>query len=555
MTSNTLTTTEPTPPSSTGEMVSRLLHTLGDPDPAQGAEDITVVGADPLVPSVHCLADAMSAAIGVFGRQMAAVGEQRGHRHQRVQVQAGAAIDQLMATYHTTLSGRPLGALLGDPTLLGNNDFYRVRDGRWIFIITTYPHLWDAVCSVLRCGLDKVGIARAASGLALGSDSAPPSGPICPTSPGISAVPARPAAPYPARIHGRTRRVRRADRSRGRTRRAGHRGHRTRRGRQDRTGRALGGRPARRLPRRDALRRSARVQRHLGPRTGRAAAGVPRRSRRSTAPDARVGGRRQCPVPLAHRRTAPARRPRQRPYLRPGAPAAAHGTRLCHRRHQPCPPHRSRRLRRRPRPRPRVLATDDSVALLTRALGEHRTAAEPQAACRKAELCGRPPLGSWNSPPSASPPSASPPSPTSASGSRCSPPRTSASPPRCGSPPPTSPPTPLGHHPGTHVDRFSVAALAGTTPPDAARALDRLATAHLLTETAPGRHVLHDLVRLYARGQSHGPAARTVARPGGSPCSSGRSWSGGSSPTGRPPWRPPSPTPAPAPTPMRRPAS
>src|SRR4051812_433002 len=112
MTSNPLTTTEPTPSPLSGEIVSRLLHTLGDPDPDRRAKDITVVGADPLVPSVHRLADAMSAAIGVFGRQMAAVGEQRGHPHQKVEVQAGAAIDQLMATYHTTLAGRPLTALL-----------------------------------------------------------------------------------------------------------------------------------------------------------------------------------------------------------------------------------------------------------------------------------------------------------------------------------------------------------------------------------------------------------------------------------------------------------
>ncbi|MBO1416557.1 hypothetical protein [Streptomyces sp. FH025] len=64
MTSSTLTAAEPTARSSTGEMVSRLLHTLGDPDPARGVEDITVVGADPLVSSVHRLAGAMSAVIG-----------------------------------------------------------------------------------------------------------------------------------------------------------------------------------------------------------------------------------------------------------------------------------------------------------------------------------------------------------------------------------------------------------------------------------------------------------------------------------------------------------
>ncbi|MEU7583928.1 CoA transferase [Streptomyces sp. NPDC041068] len=163
MTSHPLTTTGTISPTSVGEIVSGLLHALGDLDPARGAEDVTVVGADPLVPSVHRLADAMSAAIGVFGRQTAALGEQRGHPHQRVEVRAEAAIDQLMATYRTTLSGRPLGALLDDPTLLGNNDFYRARDGRWIFIITTYPHLRDAVAAVLRCPLDKVGIARAAA--------------------------------------------------------------------------------------------------------------------------------------------------------------------------------------------------------------------------------------------------------------------------------------------------------------------------------------------------------------------------------------------------------
>ncbi|WP_369382944.1 CoA transferase [Streptomyces sp. cg36] len=163
MTSHTLTTTEQASAPSTGDILSGLLHTLEGPDPARGAEDITVVGADPLVPSVHRLADAMSAAIGVFGRQTAALGELRGHPHQRVQVEAGAAIDQLMATYHTTLAGRSLGTLFDDPALLAHNDFYRTRDGRWIFLITTYPHLRDAVHSVLRCGLDKVGIARAAA--------------------------------------------------------------------------------------------------------------------------------------------------------------------------------------------------------------------------------------------------------------------------------------------------------------------------------------------------------------------------------------------------------
>ncbi|MFI9306916.1 AfsR/SARP family transcriptional regulator [Streptomyces triculaminicus] len=65
----------------------------------------------------------------------------------------------------------------------------------------------------------------------------------------------------------------------------------------------------------------------------------------------------------------------------------------------------------------------------------------------------------------------------------------------------------LGRHPGTHVDRYAAAALAGTDPAAAETALERLAVAHLVTETAPGRWTLHDLVRLYARGLESGPDA------------------------------------------------
>ncbi|WP_328966378.1 helix-turn-helix domain-containing protein [Streptomyces sp. NBC_00239] len=67
----------------------------------------------------------------------------------------------------------------------------------------------------------------------------------------------------------------------------------------------------------------------------------------------------------------------------------------------------------------------------------------------------------------------------------------------------------LGRHPGTHVDRYAAAALAGTGPAAAEAALERLAAAHLVTEAAPGRWTLHDLVRLYARSLDAGPQALT----------------------------------------------
>ncbi|WP_406364718.1 BTAD domain-containing putative transcriptional regulator [Streptomyces sp. NBC_00645] len=95
--------------------------------------------------------------------------------------------------------------------------------------------------------------------------------------------------------------------------------------------------------------------------------------------------------------------------------------------------------------------------------------------------------------------------------------------------------TRLGHHPGAHFDPFTAAALADTDPPVAAAALERLAAAHLVTETAPGRWELHDLVRLYTRTLDPGSgrealtgvldhyiatalAAADTAQPGGEPC-------------------------------------
>ncbi|MFE7598151.1 BTAD domain-containing putative transcriptional regulator [Streptomyces sp. NPDC057494] len=93
----------------------------------------------------------------------------------------------------------------------------------------------------------------------------------------------------------------------------------------------------------------------------------------------------------------------------------------------------------------------------------------------------------------------------------------------------------LGLHTGSDLDRFAAGALAGTTPGQASADLDRLAAAHLLTESVPGRWTPHDLVRLYARHLAPladpeglprlldhylytGLAADAAAEPGSQPC-------------------------------------
>ena len=58
----------------------------------------------------------------------------------------------------------------------------------------------------------------------------------------------------------------------------------------------------------------------------------------------------------------------------------------------------------------------------------------------------------------------------------------------------------LGSTPGADIDAYAVAALDDTSLQSARGQLDELYDHHLITEPAPGRYLLHDLLREYARG-------------------------------------------------------
>lgn len=146
----------------TSSVVDELMRTLGAAN-APVSSTASVIGGDPLTPSPHRLADSTSAAMASLGLQVAGVAEDAGREPIEVTVRADHAIDQLRATYLTTVSGVAAKHLVEDPALLGNNDFYRCRDGRWIFLITTYPGLRDAVCRVLNCPAYRDRIAEAAA--------------------------------------------------------------------------------------------------------------------------------------------------------------------------------------------------------------------------------------------------------------------------------------------------------------------------------------------------------------------------------------------------------
>jgi tetratricopeptide (TPR) repeat protein len=71
----------------------------------------------------------------------------------------------------------------------------------------------------------------------------------------------------------------------------------------------------------------------------------------------------------------------------------------------------------------------------------------------------------------------------------------------------------LGLHPGPDIDAYAAAALDGTTQDAARRGLQGLYNQHLLTEPAPGRYRLHDLLREHAQAlaATDDPAAGRAA--------------------------------------------
>jgi tetratricopeptide (TPR) repeat protein len=69
----------------------------------------------------------------------------------------------------------------------------------------------------------------------------------------------------------------------------------------------------------------------------------------------------------------------------------------------------------------------------------------------------------------------------------------------------------LGLHPGPDFDAAVAASLAGIQPREAEPLLGRLILAHLITENAPGRFGMHDLLRLFARHTTNRTDGRVAA--------------------------------------------
>lgn len=122
---------------------------------------VTITGADPLTPSVHRIGEACAAALASLGTEVSALWRERGGDGQDVTVSVESAIHQLMAVFLTRVGKVPVSELGEDPNLLGNSDFYRACDGRYIYVLLSYPQLRDIACEVLDCPPDRQRMADA----------------------------------------------------------------------------------------------------------------------------------------------------------------------------------------------------------------------------------------------------------------------------------------------------------------------------------------------------------------------------------------------------------
>ncbi|MCX3058332.1 CoA transferase [Streptomyces beihaiensis] len=118
---------------------------------AEAGGKVTITGADPVTPSVHRIGDAAAAALAALGTEVAALWKDRGGDGQDVTVTVESAVQQLMAVFLTSANGVPITELAEDPNLLGHSDFYRAGDGRYIYVLLSYPALRDLACEVLGC--------------------------------------------------------------------------------------------------------------------------------------------------------------------------------------------------------------------------------------------------------------------------------------------------------------------------------------------------------------------------------------------------------------------
>ncbi|MFL6082897.1 MAG: hypothetical protein ACJ74F_06750 [Mycobacterium sp.] len=141
-----------------------VMHELGLSAEDTGGE-ITFVGEDPIVPSVHRLGACIGIPIMAGAAGIADIWRQRTGRGQDLTLDLRKAIHGINPGYKfmPTVNGYSyqLPYWVGGPPM--GFDLYRTKDGRLFLPTGAYPRMLEAMCTFLGCSPDKDGIAKAVS--------------------------------------------------------------------------------------------------------------------------------------------------------------------------------------------------------------------------------------------------------------------------------------------------------------------------------------------------------------------------------------------------------
>jgi len=137
--------------------VLRQILAVAGIDPER-ANDVSMTGADPVLPTPFPMAGAGAAALGAVGLAAAALWQARGGNAQTIAIDLRhAALAMRAGTY--LVRGSDSGAVEWDPI----SGFYQGRDGRWIQLHCQFPHFRDGVLAMFGCENDRDAVAHAIS--------------------------------------------------------------------------------------------------------------------------------------------------------------------------------------------------------------------------------------------------------------------------------------------------------------------------------------------------------------------------------------------------------
>ena len=126
---------------------------LGEPE----AGMVEIVGADPVLQTPYRMGTTAAAVVAATGVAASDIWALRTGRRQRVSVDMRAATAAFRSYKYLRVNG-------GAPTSGGMDtfsNFYRVRDGRWIFLHCNFAHLRDAALRVVGAPADSKAMAKA----------------------------------------------------------------------------------------------------------------------------------------------------------------------------------------------------------------------------------------------------------------------------------------------------------------------------------------------------------------------------------------------------------